>query len=60
MIRVIQKGKSVCSQEQLSLKSIDDHEKEQNGKHENINEEMKKLTDQEHQLLSKQKTSQDE
>ena len=43
------------------MKSIVDHEKEQNEKHENVNEEMKKLIiDQEHQLLSKQKSLQDE
>ena len=35
------------------MKSIADHEKEQNKKHENINKEMKKVIDQEHQLLSK-------
>ena len=60
MIRAIQKAKSFYNQEQLSLKSIADHEKEQNEKHEHINEEMKKLIDQEHQLLSKQKSLQDE
>ena len=59
MIRAVQKAKSVYNQEQLSVKSITDHAKEQNEKHENINKEMKKLIDQEHQL-SKQKSVQAE
>jgi hypothetical protein len=42
------------------LKSLANREKEQSEKHENTNEEMKKLIDQEHQLLSKQKSLQDE
>ncbi|CAF5055741.1 unnamed protein product [Rotaria sp. Silwood1] len=46
--------------EQLSLKFLADREKEQSKKHENTDEEMKKLIDQEHQLLSKQKSLQDE
>ena len=60
MIPAVQKPKSVYNQEQLSLKSIADQEKEQNEKHENITEEMKKLIDREHQLLFKQKSLQDE
>ena len=60
MIRAVQKAKSVYNQEQLSLKSIADQEKEKNEKHENITEEMKKLVDREHQLLFKQKSLQDE
>ncbi len=42
------------------MKSLANREKEQSEKHENTNEEMKKLIDQEHQLLSKQKSLQDE
>jgi hypothetical protein len=42
------------------LKSLADREKEQSKKHENTNEEMKKLIDQENQLLFKQKNLQDE
>ena len=42
------------------MKSIADQEKEQNEKHENITEEMKKLIDREHQLLFKQNSLQDE
>ena len=60
MIRAVQKAKSVYNQEQLSLESIADQEKEQNEKHENITEETKKLIDREHQLLFKQKSLQDE
>ena len=60
MIRGVQKARSVYNQEQLAMKSIADHEKQQNEKDENINEEMKKLIDQEHQWLSKQKSLQDE
>ncbi|CAF4275183.1 unnamed protein product [Rotaria magnacalcarata] len=55
MIRAVQKSKSVYNQEQLSLKSLADREKEQSEKHEHTNEEMKKLIDRENQLLSKQK-----
>ncbi|CAF3900994.1 unnamed protein product [Rotaria sp. Silwood1] len=60
MICVVQKSKSDYNQEQLSLKFLADREKEQSKKHENTDEEMKKLIDQEHQLLSKQKSLQDE
>ncbi len=42
------------------MKSLADREKEQSKKHENTNEEMKKLIDQENQLLFKQKNLQDE
>ncbi|CAF1923231.1 unnamed protein product [Rotaria magnacalcarata] len=45
----------VYNQEQLSLKSLADREKEQSEKYEHTNEEMKKLIDRENQLLSKQK-----
>ncbi|CAF3447146.1 unnamed protein product, partial [Rotaria socialis] len=55
MIRAVQKSKSVYNQEQLSLKSLADREKEQSEKHQRTNEEMKKLIDRENQLLSKQK-----
>ncbi|CAM2721102.1 unnamed protein product, partial [Rotaria socialis] len=55
MIRAVQKSKSVYNQEQLSLKSLADREKEQSEKHQRTNEEVKKLIDRENQLLSKQK-----
>ncbi|CAF3588591.1 unnamed protein product [Rotaria socialis] len=55
MIRAVQKSKSVYNQEQLSLKSLANREKEQSDKHEHTNGEMKKLIDRENQLLSKQK-----
>ncbi|CAF4367356.1 unnamed protein product [Rotaria sp. Silwood2] len=60
MVRAVQKSKSVYNQEQLSLKSLADREKEQSEKHEHTNEEMKKLIDRENQLLSRQKGLQDE
>ncbi|CAF4493757.1 unnamed protein product, partial [Rotaria sp. Silwood2] len=60
MVRAVQKSKSVYNQEQLSLKSLADREKEQSEKREHTNEEMKKLIDRENQLLSRQKGLQDE
>jgi len=60
MIRAVQRSKSVYNQEQLSLKVAADRLREENETNKNINEEMKKLIDQEQDLLSKQKNFQAE
>jgi hypothetical protein len=60
MIRAVQKSKSIYDQEQLSMKGIADRARKESEMHDNIHEETKKLIDQEHHLLSKQKKLQDE
>ena len=60
MVSAAQKSKSLYYQEQLSLKAIAERERKENEIYENTNEEIKKLTDQENQLLFKQKSLQDE
>jgi len=58
MIRAVQKSKSVYNQEQLSLKVIADRAIKESETRDNMNEEIKKLIDQENHLLSKQKNLQ--
>ncbi|CAF0854255.1 unnamed protein product [Adineta steineri] len=60
MIRTVQKSKSVYNQEQLSMKAVADRMRKETEANGIIGDEMKKLTDQENDLLSKQKTLQTE
>jgi len=60
MIRAVQKAKSVYHQEQSALKAVNDRLRKENETNSNTDDEMKKLIDQEHNLLIKQKNLQDE
>jgi hypothetical protein len=60
MIRTVQRSKSIYNQEQLSMKAVADRMRKETETNGNIGEEMKKLTDQENDLLSKQKNLQTE
>jgi len=60
MISAVKKAKSVYHQEQLALKAVDDRLRKKNETNSNTCDEMKKLIDQEHHLLIKEKSLQGE